>query len=155
MDGFHYDNAVLTERGLIARKGSPETFDIDSFEHILMRLTANKRTDVAVPVFDRTNDLARASARIIRCDTSIILVEGNYLLLRDEPWSHLAQYFDLSVMTDCDERTLRARLMKRWHDLGHSESEAETKVEMNDLSNARRVLSESLSADIRYICEDQ
>lgn len=152
MDGFHYDNAVLAERGLDARKGSPETFDVDSFEHILMRLGANNRTDVAVPVFDRGNDLARASARIIRRDTGVILVEGNYLLLRDEPWSRLARYFDLSVMIECDERTLRARLIKRWLDLRYSESEARAKVETNDLPNARRVLAASLAADISCIC---
>lgn len=151
MDGFHYDNAVLKERRLMARKGAPETFDVGSLEHVLMRLSTTNSADVAVPVFDRNIDLARASARIISRKTGIIIVEGNYLLLRDEPWNRLRQYFDLSIMIDCDERTLRARLMKRWLDLGHAEAEATVKVETNDLPNAKRVLADSVTADIVFI----
>lgn len=151
MDGFHYDNAILAERRLSARKGSPQTFDVGSFETVLMRLAAKNRVEVAVPVFDRENDLARASARIIRGETEIVIVEGNYLLLRDEPWDRLGKYFDLTVMISCDEGLLRPRLIKRWLDLGYSESEALQKVETNDLPNAKRVLTDSRTADIEYV----
>ena len=64
MDGYHFDNAVLAERGLLARKGAPETFDVDGLAHDLARIRAGGRA-VAVPVFDRKLDLARAGARII------------------------------------------------------------------------------------------
>ena len=37
MDGFHFDNAVLEQRGLSARKGAPETFDFAGFEALLKR----------------------------------------------------------------------------------------------------------------------
>ena len=29
MDGYHFDNAMLVERGLLPRKGAPQTFDVD------------------------------------------------------------------------------------------------------------------------------
>ena len=31
MDGFHLDNAVLRSRGILDRKGAPESFDADGF----------------------------------------------------------------------------------------------------------------------------
>jgi pantothenate kinase len=37
MDGFHYDNAVLDQLGLRARKGAPETFDAAGFLHLMRR----------------------------------------------------------------------------------------------------------------------
>ncbi len=35
MDGFHLDNALLEARGLLARKGAPETFDARGFLHLM------------------------------------------------------------------------------------------------------------------------
>jgi pantothenate kinase len=64
MDGFHYDDAVLTAKGLRERKGAPETFDFDGYEALLKRLLADDR-DVAVPVFDRSIEISRAAAAIV------------------------------------------------------------------------------------------
>ena len=76
MDGYHLDNAVLVERGLLARKGAPETFDVDGFACDLERLRAGGR-EVLVPVFDRTLDLARAGARAIRPGHRVVVVQPN------------------------------------------------------------------------------
>ncbi|NVK32405.1 MAG: nucleoside/nucleotide kinase family protein [Gammaproteobacteria bacterium] len=146
MDGFHYDNAILDARDLRPRKGAPETFDVDGLENLLARLAKGDK-DVAVPVFEREVDLARASARLIPQHTQVLLIEGNYLLLQADPWSALRQYFDLSAMIDADEVTLRQRLMQRWLDLDYSEESARTKVEGNDMLNAKRVLHESATPD--------
>jgi len=152
MDGFHYDNAVLKQLGLTKRKGAPETFDVGGLEATLKRLTETDRVeDVAVPLFDRDIDLSRASARLIDRETAVLLVEGNYLLLENGPWSRLKRYFDLSAMIQCDEATLRARLMMRWRDLNYDDEEVTMKVEMNDIPNAKRVIRESHSADFNLI----
>ena len=150
MDGFHFDNAILQQRNLLLRKGSPTTFDVHGLESVLIRLTSMPSSDVAVPVFDRENDLSRASARAVLADTRVVLVEGNYLLLKTEPWSSLKKYFDISVVIQCDEAVLRNRLMKRWLDLNHTEEQARSKVDTNDLPNAREVISNSLIADITF-----
>jgi pantothenate kinase len=152
MDGFHYDNTVLRELNLINRKGAPETFDFGGLEAVLKRLVERKE-DVAVPVFDRDANLARASPRLVRRDTRVLLIEGNYLVLRNEPWVRLGKHFDLTVMIECDEQALRRRLVQRWVDLAHSEEEALRKVEMNDIPNARRVAEESLPTDFSLACE--
>jgi pantothenate kinase len=81
MDGYHFDDAVLNERGMRARKGAPETFDVGGLGHMLRRLKLNDEDEVAVPVFDRAIEISRAAARLISKTVSTIIVEGNYLLL--------------------------------------------------------------------------
>jgi len=153
MDGFHFDNAILQQRGLQSRKGSPQTFDVDGLESLLKRLTCRPAVEVAVPVFDRENDLSRASARNIFCETRVILVEGNYLLLDSAPWNSLQPYFDLSIMIHSEEPVLRRRLMKRWLDLDLEQEDARRKVEANDLPNAITVLSQSAQPDLTFVDE--
>ena len=151
MDGFHLDDAILQQRGLLPRKGAPRTFDVDGLKNILMRLTSTPAVDVLVPVFDRERELSRASAREIPESVEVILVEGNYLLLNMMPWSSLKQYFDLSVMIQCAKPVLRQRLMNRWLDLDFSQEAARIKVEENDLPNATTVISQSVKSDITFV----
>jgi pantothenate kinase len=149
MDGFHFDNAVLDEMDLRNRKGAPETFDCDGLAATLRRIRSGGEP-VAVPVFDREADLARAGAAIIPADTRIVLVEGNYLLLDRAPWSELAPLFDLTIFIDVPMAELERRLLARWRDLGRSEEEASTWVDGNDLPNARLVIESSRAADILW-----
>ena len=89
MDGYHYDDAVLIARGLRARKGAPDTFDVAGFGYMLARLKRNDEPEVAVPVFDRDLEISRGSARMIPQEVRVLVVEGNYLLLDRAPWSAL------------------------------------------------------------------
>jgi pantothenate kinase len=79
MDGFHFDDLVLIERGWRARKGAPETFDVAGLEHLLIRLRNNSEHEIAVPVFDRAMEISRAGARIIPQSARLVIIEGNYL----------------------------------------------------------------------------
>lgn len=143
MDGFHFDNAVLQEKGLLARKGAPETFDFDGFRVALERIQAADR-DVAIPVFDRSMELARAGAAIVRKDTRVILVEGNYLLLDEDPWATLDGLFDFSIYLDVPDDQIRERLLSRWEHI----PQGVEKVEHNDLPNAARVRARRRPADL-------
>src|SRR3954451_4458492 len=40
MDGFHYADVELTRRGLLERKGAPETFDAEGYAALLRRVRA-------------------------------------------------------------------------------------------------------------------
>jgi pantothenate kinase len=148
MDGFHYDDLVLVPRGLRPRKGAPETFDIDGFAHLLERLRSNGAKDVAVPIFDRSIEIARAGARIIPQSTRLIIVEGNYLLLDRDGWNGLD--FDITVMLDVPRETLRQRLTERWIEHARSAEEIALQVDANDMVNVDLVQTSSRLADYLF-----
>jgi pantothenate kinase len=148
MDGFHLDNAVLEAEGLLARKGAPQTFDVAGLEAMLERVRGGEA--VAVPLFDRRLDLARAGARIVRAEHALVLVEGNYLLLDAPPWAGLARLFDVTVFVPVPEPELRRRLLARWLAHGLAPLEAEARAEANDLPNARLVIARSRRADVLW-----
>lgn len=147
MDGYHIDNAVLDDRGQRARKGAPWTFDVAGLSRDLERLRADDGP-VLVPVFDRDLDLSRAAARQIAPEARILLVEGNYLLVQENPWSSLARFWDLDVMLSVPEDELNRRLVARWLAHGHSPDAARARAEGNDLPNARYVITHSRPAQI-------
>lgn len=147
MDGFHFDDMVLNARGHRARKGAPHTFDVDGFAAALGRLAADDGREVAVPVFDRSIEIARAGARIIGPSARLVLVEGNYLLLDDPAWAPLRRHFDETVFLDVPEAALESRLRDRWSGYGLSPEAIRAKLEENDLPNARLVISASVPAD--------
>lgn len=148
MDGFHLDNAVLEARGEMPRKGAPFTFDADGFRALLARLRAEPDQEIAIPVFDRTLDLARAGGRMITPQHRLLIVEGNYLLLDEPPWRDMAGLFDLSVMLTAAPEELRERLVRRWRDHGLNEREALWRAMSNDIPNAERVIAGSRQPDI-------
>jgi pantothenate kinase len=149
MDGYHYDDLHLVPAGLRPRKGAPDTFDVGGFFHTLKRLRARDEAFVAVPVFDRDIEIARAGARMIPADVPIILAEGNYLLLQQEPWARLRPLFDVAVLVDVPEAVLRERLLARWRHYDLTVEEIAWKLEGNDLPNGRFVMAESRSEDFR------
>jgi pantothenate kinase len=149
MDGYHLDNAVLGGRGLLPRKGAPETFDVAGLTRDLERIRQGG-ADVAVPVFDRGLDLARAGARVVAPEHAIVLVEGNYLLLDEPPWSGLAPLFDLTLLIDVPPEELRRRLVARWLHHGLDLAAAEARAEGNDLANAALVTSRSRRPDLHW-----
>lgn len=162
MDGYHFDNAIIESAGLLSRKGSPETFDVSGFTDVLQRIrqlpclpaTAVNQTDwmsgIALPVFDRKLDLARAGAEMLKPQHGIVLVEGNYLLLQESPWSELKPVFDLSIFLQVPVNVLEERLIRRWLEHDHTEEEARERAGGNDLPNARRVLENSAKADFEF-----
>ena len=147
MDGFHYDDIILNRRGLRLRKGAPETFDFGGFETLLKRIRSGE-PDIAIPVFDRTIELSRAAAEIVGADTKFILVEGNYLLLDEEPWSRLAPLFDFTIFVDVPRNELERRLMERWREHGKSDEDARAWIASNDMPNIERVLARRRPADM-------
>lgn len=146
MDGFHLDNAVLSARGLLPRKGGPETYDVAGFAALLPRL--HTEAEVVIPLFDRARDAAIAGAAVIGPDTRVLLIEGNYLLLAAGPWAALHGFWDVTIALDVPVPVLEARLIQRWLDHGLPQDQAEARAFGNDVPNARRVLDGSAPADV-------
>jgi pantothenate kinase len=147
MDGFHMDNAILIERGLLARKGIPETFDVRGFLDIV-RAVRPADQEVLVPVFDRSRELAIASARPIDPRDRFIIIEGNYLLFTQGKWAELDGIFDYTIMLAPPLEVLEERLWDRWRGYKLSEEEASAKVYGNDLPNGRLILENRRPADM-------
>jgi len=145
MDGFHYDDRILTARGDLARKGAPHTFDVGGLRSILERLRANTEDTIAVPLFDRDIEISRNCAMLVAQSVRIILVEGNYLLLKKQPWASLHGLFDVTVFASVPEPELLRRLHSRWDRM--SAAELAIKLDGNDLPNARLILDGSIAAD--------
>lgn len=145
MDGYHLDNAILAERGLLARKGSPPSFDAAGFVALVRRLRSED--EVFHPVFDRERDIAIAGAASIAPQHSLVLVEGNYLLLDQPVWRDLRPLFDLTVMVTATRDVLADRLRRRWQDLGR-DADAISRHLANDLGNLDIVLGQSVPADL-------
>ncbi|MFB7143721.1 nucleoside triphosphate hydrolase [Agrobacterium deltaense] len=148
MDGFHMDNGILKERGLLPRKGAPETFDVRGFLDIVSAVRKGGQ-EVLVPVFDRSREIAIASARAIAPETRFILAEGNYLLLDEAPWTTLSKSFDLTIFVGPSVDVLEERLRKRWQGYGLDEAAIHAKLFENDLPNGKRVIENARPADIR------
>jgi len=146
MDGFHLDNAILQERGLLNRKGAPETFDADGFILAMHRLKSG--AEVVLPVFDRQRDISVAGALVVSPDCAVVIVEGNYLLFDKAPWTELAACWDLSARLHVPMPEIRSRLIQRWLSHGLSRAAATRRAETNDIPNAQSIIGHALPADL-------
>lgn len=147
MDGFHLDNRILEPRGLLPRKGAPQTFDAQGLIRCVTALQNNAET--VFPVFDRTRDIAIAGAGVVGPECDTVLVEGNYLLLADAPWDQLHTIWDIAFLVATPIEVLRDRLTQRWLDHGMAPDQARARAEHNDLPNAQTVLDRSIGFDLK------
>ncbi|WP_310135044.1 nucleoside/nucleotide kinase family protein [Leifsonia shinshuensis] len=109
MDGFHLANATLDALGRHDRKGAIDTFDGWGFAALLERVLAERTNPVYAPSFERTVDEPVAGAIPIPPGTRLVVAEGNYLLVDQDPWSRIPALLAESwfVATPEDERMRR------------------------------------------------
>ena len=148
MDGFHLDNSILAELNLLDRKGAPATFDTAGFIHLINRLT-NFEDNVVIPEFDRNRDLSIAGSSIISTKDKVLIIEGNYLLIEEEPWNELRKSWDQTIFINPGIDTLEQRLLNRWLRHGLDAQDAKKRTLSNDLPNARYVLEKSSDSDVQ------
>ena len=147
MDGYHLENRLLESRGLLARKGAPETFNAWGFCDAVKRLKVAKR-ETFHPKFDRQMDLSIAQSITIHPETPVVVVEGNYLLLKTEPWNSLEGEFAATVFVCPSNKAILDRLKQRWIKHGLDEEVAVLRARGNDLANAELVIRDSRDADM-------
>jgi pantothenate kinase len=109
MDGFHLANATLDRLGIHDRKGAIDTFDGWGFVALLNRVLVERDHTVYAPSFERTVDEGIAGEVAIPADAQIVIVEGNYLLVDQEPWNRIPGLLAESWFceTAADERLTR------------------------------------------------
>ena len=87
MDGFHLANVELARLGLAARKGAPDTFDALGYAALLHRLRTSTGETVYAPAFERSIEEAVAGSIPVLSETSVVVTEGNYLLVSEGTWT--------------------------------------------------------------------
>ena len=146
MDGFHLANEVLEALGRRQRKGAPDTFDGDGFAAVVERVARRDEPVVYAPRFDRSREEAIAGAIAVDAVTRLVVVEGNYLLLADEPWCRAGRcltegwYLDTPAAR-CDAR-LRSRARRTYGPAG------DAWVEQVDRPNGIIVAASQARADL-------
>lgn len=136
LDGFHLAHELLTERGLVDRKGAPDTFDAAGYVALLRRLRDPGEGIVYAPRFDRSIEDSLANAIPVPPDVPLVITEGNYLLLRSGPWAQVPALLDEVWYIDIGEETRLRRLIGRHMEFGRDAAEARERATGSDQRNA-------------------
>ncbi len=153
MDGFHYPQDYIKNKKVIVEgkevpmaevKGCPETFDLDKLKS---KIKALKDENVKWPIYDRSlHDVLEDQILITK---DIVIIEGNWLLLKEEGWRKLKDYCDYSIFIKTEEAMLKDRLIERKIKGGLSKEAAVNFYLKSDSRNVRRALNNSLEADLQ------
>jgi len=156
MDGFHYPNSYLDghliadEQGrrvaLRAFKGSPPSFDAESFVRCLRALKAE--ASVAVPRYDRVLHDPVPGGILIGPTDGIVLVEGNYVLLDEGSWAAVGPLIDFSLFLVQPLDAVLDAMVKRHVRGGRSERDAVEYVARVDRRNYEICMSTAARADL-------
>lgn len=118
-DGFLHSNAILTERGIMARKGFPESYDRPRFVQFLADIKSGKG-NVHAPVYSHlVYDVVPGGDVTIDCP-DILIVEGLNILQPGElprngsPILFASDFLDFSVYIDADTDDLETWFMERF-----------------------------------------
>ncbi|PYI51025.1 type I pantothenate kinase [Paenibacillus flagellatus] len=119
-DGFLLPNRVLQERGLMKRKGFPESYDIKRLLQFLKDIKAGK-PEVAAPVYSHlVYDVIPDKRQIVR-NPDILIVEGiNVLQVSKEAQVFVSDFFDFSIYLDADVADIERWYIERFRMLRDS-----------------------------------
>ena len=158
MDGFHYSSEYLKANKIFKDgqeillndiKGAPETFDVDTL-HEKLREVRQEGTDWNI--YDRMiHDVVHD---VLSVDDDIILLEGNYLLLKEPRWTNIRILADYTVFIKARPNTLKERLINRKIQGGLSREEAEKFYYASDSKNVERVLNNSAAANETWMLQN-
>ncbi|WP_432524856.1 nucleoside/nucleotide kinase family protein [Kineococcus sp. SYSU DK006] len=152
MDGFHLADVELERLGRRGRKGAPDTFDAAGYAALLARLRAQPHEQdpavVYAPAFDREIEQPVAGSIPVFADTSLVVTEGNYLLLADGGWAAVRPLLDEVWFVDVPGGARTDRLVGRHRRFGKPRDAAIAWVRDVDGANAELVDASRGAADL-------
>lgn len=157
MDGFHYHQDYILSHTALREgieipmkdiKGAPESFDIKKLRDALNRARVE---NLKWPRYDRRiHDVIEDEIPVTE---SILLIEGNWLLLKESVWQDLI--CDYAIFISADEHLLKERLIQRKMRGGLSREEAEAFYVACDGPNIHRCMLSSRTADLKLKLTEQ
>jgi type I pantothenate kinase len=120
-DGFLYPNRVLEERGLMRRKGFPESYDLRRLIQFLADLKGGERR-VAAPVYSHVSyDIIADEWQVVE-QPDILVFEGLNVLQPagfhgapgHVPAVAASDFFDFSIYLDAEDASLEAWYVERF-----------------------------------------
>jgi pantothenate kinase len=148
MDGFHLAQSELVRLGRRDRMGAPDTFDARGYIALLRRLRDGTEEVVYAPEFRREIEEPIAGAIAVPRATPLVVTEGNYLLVPDEPWAGVRPHLDECWYADLDEATRLRWLIRRHIDYGKTPEAAREWVHRSDQANSAVVAATRNRADV-------
>ena len=155
MDGFHLADVQLDALGLRERKGAPETFDAHGFLATLRRLRSGEPATVYVPGFERELEQPVAASIALAPSVSVVVSEGNYLLVDIEPWPQVRALFDEVWFVDLPDPERLRRLVTRHTRFGKDADAAQSWALGPDQANADLVIASRDRADLVVLAPDR
>jgi pantothenate kinase len=150
MDGYHLADVELDRIGRRHRKGAPDTFDPAGYRALLARVRTPDFPDETVyaPMFERDLEQPVANAIPVHPECRLVVSEGNYLLVDDEPWRRVRACFDEVWFCDLAADVRLARLVARHEEFGKPPAAARAWVQDSDEPNARLIETTRARADL-------
>ncbi len=112
-DGFLLPNSVLIERGLMERKGFPESYNRKALLDFVAMAKAGEE-HLEVPLYSHIKyDIVEGETRVIsQCD--ILIVEGLNVLQAGHTGAFVSDYFDFSIFVDAAAEDVREWYTERF-----------------------------------------
>jgi pantothenate kinase len=149
MDGYHLADVELARLGRAGRKGAPDTFDAAGYAALLERLRQTSGAEVVyAPAFDRELEQPVAGSIPVGPACQLVISEGNYLLLDEEPWPRVRTSFDEVWFCELSDDERRRRLVERHIRFGKDPAAAASWVHETDEANAELVRRHRERADL-------
>jgi len=112
-DSFLYPNAVLEQRGLMARKGFPESYDRRALLRFVQQVKAGS-PQVSAPVYSHlAYDIVVGESQTVQ-RPDVLILEGINVLQPDPAGSlALADFFDFSIYVEARPDDIRQWFLRR------------------------------------------
>jgi type I pantothenate kinase len=112
-DGFLLPNALLETRGIMDRKGFPESYDRRALLDFVSDLKAGV-SPISVPVYShQAYDIVPDQRREI-ASSDIVIIEGLNVLQGGGPGTYVSDFFDFSIYVDAEAQHIESWYVERF-----------------------------------------
>jgi pantothenate kinase len=162
MDGYHLTRAQLSamDDPVMAheRRGAPFTFNATGVVQLVKDIiqSGERQVDMRAPSFDHKVKDPVENGILIGRQIRIVLLEGLYLLLKDEPWCEISKLVADKWLVHVTPEIARVRLAERHLKAGIVDTieQGYARADGNDAANGKYIEENSLKADMEIFSQE-